>query len=339
VLFSELCGSLPKACVRFHPLQKLIPTQARWDSLRDIVSYRDLVISFTKRDFTYDADILRAFAGISGFLETKMQHGRMLYGLPSTDLILALSWVAQGRAIRRHTCTSMDGAGRLSLPSWSWAGWTGRKCWMGPLATRNHSLEPNEHRVNVRDIEIVPFDEGFTGYCLPKDTATACILKFSAVCVPTSQFHIKEHRSQPLSARHLEATNHYDLHIPVHTIGVHTTEGIFGYFSEWVGFTFGVDMEQLQDPGTFLIHLAHWIPLKINHDDFTLFPKPYDNVAARKLHSGDGLYADGVLHEYLVARWINDERTVCERLGFAQVESRPIDYGWIDKGQRIVHLV
>jgi hypothetical protein len=333
VLFSELCGSLPKACIRFHPLQKLIPTKARWDSLRDILSYRDLVISFTKRDFTYDADILRAFAGISAFLENKMKPKRMIYGLPSTDLVLALSWVPQGLSARRYKCTSMDGVGISWLPSWSWAGWRGRKSWLPPFGFRMDCLNPGTHHVDVKDIEIVSFNEDLVGYCLPKDTATAYMLRFSAICLPTLQFFASEYRSGPPKMSHSNnAAESYDLPLPVQKIEVVSTKEI--------GLVFGVEMEQLQNRGTFLIQLGHWTSDAYEQCDendyaFVSYPKPFDDIKAH----GRLLGISGASHEYLVARWINDDHTVCERIGFAKFEMQVMDCRSIGAENRLLYLV
>lgn len=333
VLFSELYGSLPKACIRFHPLRKLIPIEARWDSLRDIASYCDLVISFTKRNFTYDTDILRAFAGISAFLESKMiKPERMIYGLPSTDLILAISWVSQGLSARRYTCTSMDGVGILSLPSWSWAGWTGRKSWLPPFGF-NHSYRC----LHVKDVEIVSFDEDLVGYCLPKGTATPCMLKFSATCLPTSQFFTSEYRSEQSKMAHPHAaTEHYELPSPI-------VESVFLGSSHRILVAFGVEMEELQDRGTFLMHLADsgFVETHEDRDSFELYPKPFDEFEARALFRGywaSHRFLKISLEECLVARWINDDCTVCERIGFAQIGGCSINSWYIETEQRVLYL-
>lgn len=326
MLFSELYGSLPKACERFHPLRKLVPVQARFDSLRDIVAYRDLVISYTKRDLTYADDILRAFAGVSGFLEKKMESGSMLYGLPSTNMSLAMAWVCQGLSTRRYTCTSMDGTARLSIPSWSWAGWTGRKYWQRPFGLIKVSLESGQYSVGIGAIQTVPWDSDLIGYCLPLGITAPCMLKFSATCISTTQLEFDEGRTAPLPTSN---ANSYEIYLP--------QQKIRSLYDCWTplygGSTYGVTMQQLLDPGAVMIRLGHW-NYSLDHEDiyYTKHPKPFDNRAA---HKGE----DGSYGVFLVARWVNDEHTVCERIGLAGLSEDLCGRTGIEMVQKVVHLI
>lgn len=79
------------------------------------VAYQNVVQSYTTRKLRFESDILKAFAGIANVLGQKMDT-RLIYGLPESTLIAALSWYIRGEnseAIGR----------RVNFPSWSWCGW------------------------------------------------------------------------------------------------------------------------------------------------------------------------------------------------------------------------
>jgi len=83
-------------------------------------SYRRAVTKITKRTFTLDGDIINAFEGIVSLLQPVFKCD-FLYGLPITELDLALLWQPKS-PIRRRVDTS---TGQAMFPSWSWAGWVG----------------------------------------------------------------------------------------------------------------------------------------------------------------------------------------------------------------------
>ena len=84
-------------------------------------NYCRAVRKFSQRSFTFDADVVNAFEGITNLLQPAFQCD-FLYGLPQTELDLALLWQPVS-TIRRRIDKS---TGKAIFPSWSWAGWIGR---------------------------------------------------------------------------------------------------------------------------------------------------------------------------------------------------------------------
>jgi hypothetical protein len=113
----------------FNPLQKLrqlgkVYNEPSKNSLGDFPLYAELVMLYTPRHMSDDRDVLRAFSGISAWLEARMS-GRMVLGMPEDSLTLALSWISRvgnrGTFQRRFRATGLS----YTLPSWTWAGWKG----------------------------------------------------------------------------------------------------------------------------------------------------------------------------------------------------------------------
>lgn len=83
-------------------------------------NYRRAVKKFTQRTFTFDEDVINAFQGIASLLQPAFRCD-FLYGLPETELDVALLWQPASSILRR-----IDKAtGKPLFPSWSWAGWIG----------------------------------------------------------------------------------------------------------------------------------------------------------------------------------------------------------------------
>ncbi|KIW69438.1 hypothetical protein PV04_05315 [Phialophora macrospora] len=81
---------------------------------------------YNYRYMTYQSDALNAFSGILQYLNEVAYPRGFFWGLPLEDFNWALSWVSRGAVERRN-----------GFPSWSWAGWQGRK-WGGEVFdTRN----------------------------------------------------------------------------------------------------------------------------------------------------------------------------------------------------------
>jgi hypothetical protein len=76
-------------------------------------TYSKLVEKYTRRQLTYDSDIINAFLGTFKALETF--QGQVLCGLPLPTLDLALLWTPCGRVPRRGHSLYV-GAGALALP-------------------------------------------------------------------------------------------------------------------------------------------------------------------------------------------------------------------------------
>ena len=89
----------------------------------DFSQYTSEVHSYISRYFTYDSDIVPAFAGTASAL-AKVFPGGILYGLPIVFFDVALMWTFDEiQAIRAVDKTSDES---LRAPSWSWMSWRGK---------------------------------------------------------------------------------------------------------------------------------------------------------------------------------------------------------------------
>ncbi|KAF2171055.1 hypothetical protein M409DRAFT_51281 [Zasmidium cellare ATCC 36951] len=79
--------------------------------------YSSIVRGFTKRQLTYQDDLLPAFQGFGSILERSF-NCNFIAGLPEAYLDQALLWLP-GVMQKRRITSSND------CPSWSWAGWIG----------------------------------------------------------------------------------------------------------------------------------------------------------------------------------------------------------------------
>ena len=83
-------------------------------------SYRRAVIKYTKRTMSNQSDAVNAFQGIASLLQPAFK-GDFLFGLPETELDIALLWQPSSPIRRRVHPESKTPL----FPSWSWAGWIG----------------------------------------------------------------------------------------------------------------------------------------------------------------------------------------------------------------------
>lgn len=88
------------------------------DNVRKMCDYQDLVEMYTRRDLSFQSDILNAFAGLGNVIASQL-GSKMLFGMPETHLQEALLWSHAGAPQRRE--------GLAGIPSWSWAAWLGPK--------------------------------------------------------------------------------------------------------------------------------------------------------------------------------------------------------------------
>ena len=101
--------------------------------------YATLVADYTSRGMTCASDVLRALQGILPTLNyafrrrQKGEYEAFRYGLPQPVLDIALLWQPQGKCERREHCEDCK---KPYMPSWSWAGWVGKKDYESPFAVR-----------------------------------------------------------------------------------------------------------------------------------------------------------------------------------------------------------
>lgn len=93
------------------------PTPKQWD----FQVYKELVEMYTSRELSFSSDILEAFSGILGMLGESVE-GRILKGLPTNSLDLALLWNSTTNCKRR---SQLSTSSSVTFRSWSWTGWEG----------------------------------------------------------------------------------------------------------------------------------------------------------------------------------------------------------------------
>ena len=83
-------------------------------------SYRRAVVKYTKRTMSDQSDAVNAFHGVASLLQPAFK-GDFIFGLPETELDIALLWQPNAPIRRRVNSESQEPL----FPSWSWAGWIG----------------------------------------------------------------------------------------------------------------------------------------------------------------------------------------------------------------------
>ena len=105
-------------CLSWEPLQ---PSEYR-------ELYDDLLFTYRQRRMTYETDMLNAFHGISEIL-AGLQNDTFFWGLPESLFSYAMTWSFTGHSARNHVSVPFESNGRkemISIPSWSWAAWSGQ---------------------------------------------------------------------------------------------------------------------------------------------------------------------------------------------------------------------
>lgn len=89
--------------------------------------YSELVRRFAFRDFSYEADVAKAFLGIISYFTRPDENGttlttEILYGHPVHTSMQSLLWRSEGHALRkRNIPLRQDGS--PTVPTWSWMAW------------------------------------------------------------------------------------------------------------------------------------------------------------------------------------------------------------------------
>ncbi|KAF7165319.1 hypothetical protein CNMCM5623_009524 [Aspergillus felis] len=82
-------------------------------------NYNELVQMYSSRCFSYESDVLNAFAGMLHVLNLEI-GSPFICGHPIEGFARSLLWISDMDEIK-------GGARRKSFPSWAWSGWTGKK--------------------------------------------------------------------------------------------------------------------------------------------------------------------------------------------------------------------
>jgi hypothetical protein len=93
---------------------------------RSIWFYMICISLYTKRNLTFDRDVIAAFDGMSNVMERTMR-APFCFGLPTSHFDFALLWQPKGNLKRRIALEGHD-LPQAEFPSWSWAGWQGFFC-------------------------------------------------------------------------------------------------------------------------------------------------------------------------------------------------------------------
>ncbi|KAA8899153.1 heterokaryon incompatibility protein-domain-containing protein [Sphaerosporella brunnea] len=98
--------------------------RTRWGDTSSLFleDYGRRVAEYTKRNVSFDSDVLNAFMGVANvWVESWGVQNRLFYGLPGAHIESALLWQPKAELVRRNS-----GENGVHLPSWSWAGWRGQ---------------------------------------------------------------------------------------------------------------------------------------------------------------------------------------------------------------------
>jgi len=99
-----------------------------------ILTYHDLVSTYTKRTLTREDDIYNAFMGIENHITARCGTA-FLSALPVAGFAFALMWYSPSESSRRRVTYNQDNgtATELPYPSWSWLAWTQEVRWPDPF--------------------------------------------------------------------------------------------------------------------------------------------------------------------------------------------------------------
>ncbi|KAK4032281.1 hypothetical protein C8A01DRAFT_50888 [Parachaetomium inaequale] len=113
--------------------------------------YQEIVEAYSRRQLSFVADALNAFAGVGRVLERAFDCS-ILSGLPTCYLDHALIWAHEGSWTRRvlpdSSHNNRDGLSTKVFPSWSWAGWTGSMQYL--LLTKGENTYRRENHEYAR---------------------------------------------------------------------------------------------------------------------------------------------------------------------------------------------
>ena len=113
--------------------QKLATDHFPWESLQPLeyrYLYDDLLTGYRQRRLTYETDMLNAFNGVTEMLAA-IQNDKFLWGLPESQFSYAMTWDLIGYCLRNYIKVPIfesNGSRKtIPIPSWSWAGWSGKE--------------------------------------------------------------------------------------------------------------------------------------------------------------------------------------------------------------------
>jgi hypothetical protein len=109
------------------PRPKWVPTGLPvGDSIQDLASISNIqlfalsILMYSPRALTYDTDAIHAFQGVLNIHRPRFRR-EFLYGMPSSELEMALLWQPASMLQRRADLNKEP----FPFPSWSWVAWKG----------------------------------------------------------------------------------------------------------------------------------------------------------------------------------------------------------------------
>ncbi|KAH7112556.1 heterokaryon incompatibility protein-domain-containing protein [Dendryphion nanum] len=314
-VFGEESG--PQRGVQSNPLWILFARQNYYttfdnDDFASAVTYRDLVQEYTKRRLSHQIDILRAFAGLSRFLESKMVNGSMVLGLPSKDFALALTWIPVTSDHRVMVCTCPSTGQPLTLPSWCWAGWRGSKTWPWPFRDIEIGAGKPPHDVPTYIPMVTKFYIG-TGYGgLWRDindqagTPAFTVLRFYCSVVEAGELGFSHNTENSTKT---------------------APGGIL---------VFGIPEIQMLEHDVSLLRIGYW-------KCYLPYSDSIGNHEVVKVVREEFPLMNGAPHTFefytcLVVKWVNAGEARCKRLGVAHVACNVWNAEKVRKMRRTVYL-
>ena len=120
-LHDLLCQSSDIDVIRGSAPISLSPDARMWREYSTVASY------FSRRKFSHDGDVMKAFLGVMSFYTGPKSDGnalntQLLYGHPVRLLINSLSWESENFTLKRRDLPLRQD-GSPAIPSWSWMAW------------------------------------------------------------------------------------------------------------------------------------------------------------------------------------------------------------------------
>lgn len=104
------------------------------DACLKFLVYAKIVLKYSKRQLSYDSDILNAFRALQDAMED--DHGtKFFFGMPLATIGMALLWIPCTPSASRRTTSEISSDRRIQavFPSWSWVGWKTAVEWEFPI--------------------------------------------------------------------------------------------------------------------------------------------------------------------------------------------------------------
>ncbi|KAH7416685.1 heterokaryon incompatibility protein-domain-containing protein [Cadophora sp. MPI-SDFR-AT-0126] len=228
------------------------------------------VEEYSKKEFTFNTDILDACAGILQAFQGYSSWA-ILQGMPEPLFDLALLWIPSTTVERRQPSTIHDTTVNPEFPSWSWLGWcggvtfplTGKKPYSSTLASEIIDFEKSSSSVDafageqvdvrwktvLRDHEPLDHSSIYASYLQEQSVVveqSSRFLKFKSDTVPTSNFIF---RRTPIIEQRYEGEHTEICSFTQYQVSIYMDD------SQECGVLFGLSDSQLAEFNSSIDHL------------------------------------------------------------------------------------